>query len=271
MSDININVLDEIVKAYDIRGVFPEQINADVCRSLGVGFAEFIKSSEPNTNSVVIARDMRPSGPELVSAFADGVMTQGLNVVDVGLGSTDLLYFASGTLDLPGVMFTASHNPAEYNGIKLCRSGAAPIGQDTGLEQIKAVATNGAAPASTAGSQSTQAMLEAFAKHVRSFIDARGLRPLKVVADTANGMGGLVVPEAFASLPFELEVMYPELDGTFPNHEANRWRSKISETFKRGSSKSVPISAWRLMATPIGFSWSTRREALYRAHSPLRC
>lgn len=221
VQDTNLNVLDKIVKAYDIRGIYPDQINADVCAALGVGFAEFIKDVEPETKSVVIARDMRPSGPELVAAFAGGVMSQGLNVVDVGLGSTDLLYFASGTKNLPGVMFTASHNPAEYNGIKLCRSGAAPIGQESGLAQISAVAKSGAPAAPVQGSMSSESMLDQFADHVRGFIDARGLKPLKVIADTANGMGGLVVPEVFKSLPFEIEVMYPELDGTFPNHEAN--------------------------------------------------
>lgn len=221
VQDTNLSVLDDIVKAYDIRGIYPDQINADVCAALGVGFAEYIKSAEPETTSVVIARDMRPSGPELVAAFADGVMGQGLDVVDVGLGSTDLLYFASGTLNLPGVMFTASHNPAEYNGIKLCRSGAAPIGQESGLAQISSVAKSGAPSAETKGTMSSESMLDRFADHVRSFIDARGLKPLKIVADTANGMGGLVVPAVFESLPFEVEVMYPELDGTFPNHEAN--------------------------------------------------
>ncbi len=213
--------LDAIVKAYDVRGIYPDQINADVCRGLGTGFACFIKAAEPETTAVVIARDMRPSGPELVDAFADGVMSQGLDVVDVGLGSTDLLYYASGSMNLPGAMFTASHNPAEYNGIKMCRSGAAPIGEDSGLVDIKRVAAEGAAAADRRGSQSSQDVLGAFADHVRSFINTDGLRPLKVVADTANGMGGLVVPEVFSQLPFELEVMYPELDGTFPNHEAN--------------------------------------------------
>lgn len=214
-------VLDTIVKAYDIRGTYPDQINAVVCRALGTGFARFIRDIEPEAQAVVLARDMRPSGPELVNAFADGVKEQGLDVVDVGLGSTDLLYYASGSMNLPGAMFTASHNPAEYNGIKMCRSGAAPIGEASGLSDIKRVAVEGAAAADRVGSTSTKDVLDEFADHVLSFINTEGLRPLKVVADTANGMGGLVVPEVFAKLPFELEVMYPELDGTFPNHEAN--------------------------------------------------
>ena len=232
VNSTNLSTLDGIVKAYDIRGTYPDQINAEICRAIGTGFGTFVAEVEPDTTSVVIGRDMRPSGPELVDAFAKGVQSQGLDVVDIGLCSTDMLYFASGSLDMPGVVFTASHNPAEYNGIKLCRSGAAPIGEGSGLERIKDVArsageiTGGAGSDSGGtgrppGSRSSRDLLGAFAEHVRSFIDARGLRPLKVVADTANGMGGLVVPEVFRSLPFELEIMYPELDGTFPNHEAN--------------------------------------------------
>jgi phosphomannomutase len=217
--------LDQIVKAYDIRGTYPEQINAGICRALGVGFAAFLSEAEPGVSSVVLGRDMRPSGPELVDAFADGVQSLGIDVVDIGLCSTDMLYYASGVMNVPGAVFTASHNPAEYNGIKVCRSGAAPVGEGSGLETIKAVAESvlaGQGPAADGnGTRSSRELLGDFADHVRTFIDVEGLRPLKVVADTANGMGGLVVPEVFASLPFELEVMYPELDGTFPNHEAN--------------------------------------------------
>ncbi|MEM7339371.1 MAG: phosphomannomutase/phosphoglucomutase [Actinomycetota bacterium] len=224
MSDASTLSLDDIIKAYDIRGIYPDQIDAEVCRRIGAGFAEYLRttSTDPEADStVIIARDMRPSGPELVDAFADGVMAQGLDVLDIGLGSTDLLYFAAGSRNHPGVMFTASHNPAEYNGIKLCRAGAAPVGQDTGLNQIKEYARNGVTPAPTRGSRSTDDLLAAFADHVRGFVAIDGLKPLKVIADTANGMGGLVVPEVFSTLPFDLEVMYPELDGTFPNHEAN--------------------------------------------------
>lgn len=217
--------LDLIVKAYDIRGTYPDQIDAATCRGIGVGFARFIRATEPQTTSVVIARDMRPSGPELVGAFGDGIRSQGLDVLDIGMGSTDMIYFASGSLDMPGAMFTASHNPAGYNGIKLCRSGAAPIGEDSGLADIKATALASAAgevaDADLEGTLSTRDLLDAFADHVRSFVDVAAFRPLKVVADTANGMGGLVVPKIFETLPFDLEVMYPELDGTFPNHEAN--------------------------------------------------
>jgi phosphomannomutase len=215
-------VLDEIVKAYDVRGTVPDQVNTEVAYALGVAFARFVE-----VGRVLVARDMRPSGPELVDAFSRGVMEQGVDVVDLGLASTDLLYFAAGTLNAPGAIFTASHNPAQYNGVKFCLSGARPVGVDTGLDQVKAVAAdvlrgNGPLPAATAGSASQRNLLEAFADHVVSFVDVAALRPLRVVADTANGMGGLVVPAVFERLPqITLEVMYGELDGTFPNHPAD--------------------------------------------------
>jgi phosphomannomutase len=222
MSTTDPKVLDDIVKAYDVRGTVPDQINTDVAYALGVGFARFC-----GTSRVLVARDMRPSGPELVDAFSRGVMEQGIDVVDLGLASTDLMYYAAGSLDAPGAMFTASHNPAGYNGVKFCLSGARPVGVDTGLDEVKRVAADvlggqGPLPAATAGSQSSRNLLEAFADHVVSFIDVGSLRPLRVVADTANGMGGLVVPAVFQRLPqITLEVMYGELDGTFPNHPAD--------------------------------------------------
>jgi phosphomannomutase len=169
---------------------------------------------------------MRPSGVELAAAFAEGAMSRGVNVVDLGLASTDMLYFAAGSLNAPGAMFTASHNPAQYNGIKFCLSGARPVGADTGLDAVRAGAerelasTSGSTPAR--GTLSQRNVLDAFADHVVGFVDAEALRPLKVVADTANGMGGLVVPAVFERLPqMTLEVMFPELDGTFPNHPAD--------------------------------------------------
>ena len=214
--------LDAIVKAYDIRGTVPDQLDADVAHALGVAFAVFAKSPH-----LIVANDMRPSGPELVDAFARGVMEQGVDVVNVGLASTDLLYFAAGRLDAPGAMFTASHNPAQYNGIKLCLSGARPVGADTGLPEIKQMAQavldgDGPPPAERSGRLTHRNLLSAFVDHVISFIDVAQLRPLRVVADTANGMGGLVVPAVFERLPLiDLEVMYGELDGTFPNHPAD--------------------------------------------------
>jgi phosphomannomutase len=217
--------LDAIFKAYDVRGLVPEQFDERIARAVGVAFARFVVAADPSVTRVLVARDMRPSGVGMVAAFAEGVTSQGLDVVDLGLGSTDLLYFASGSLDAPGAMFTASHNPAQYNGIKFCSSGARPIGEDSGLREIRdttADALEGRVPdAATPGSRSEQDLLDAFAAHVRSFVDVGALAPLKVVADTANGMGGLVVPAVFSTLPFDLEVMYGELDGTFPNHPAD--------------------------------------------------
>ena len=214
--------LDAIFKAYDIRGTTPDQLDAGVARAVGEAFAVFVAGHVGGARKVLIGRDMRPSGVELAGAFADGVRSQGLDVVDLGLASTDLVYFAAGKLDAPGAMWTASHNPAQYNGVKLCLAGARPIGEDSGLRDIKEMAANGVpAHRGPAGGIENLDLLRAFAEHVRSFIDVGALRPLKVVADTANGMGGLVVPAVFDGLPVDLEVLYGELDGTFPNHPAD--------------------------------------------------
>jgi phosphomannomutase len=219
------DVLDAIVKAYDIRGTVPDQFDTEVARALGIGFADFVGAQ--GARRVLIGRDMRASGVELSAAFADGVTAQGLDVVELGLASTDLVYFAAGSMDAPAAMFTASHNPAQYNGIKLCLPGARPVGQDTGLDIVKATAAavlagHGPAAASARGSVSNRQLLDAFADHVLSFVDATAIRPMRVVADVANGMGGLVVPAVFERIPqITLEVMYPELDGTFPNHPAD--------------------------------------------------
>jgi phosphomannomutase len=212
--------IDTVFKAYDIRGTVPDQLDGPLCRAVGAAFAALMR--DEGADRVLICRDMRPSGVELAAAFADGVMSQGLDVVDLGLGSTDLLYFAAGKLNAPGAMLTASHNPAAYNGMKLCRAGARPVGLESGLADIKAmVKSNEPAPVDVPGTSSTQDVMDQFVEHVHSFVDLSVLRPLKVVADTANGMGGLVAPAVFAGLPFELEIMYPELDGTFPNHPAD--------------------------------------------------
>jgi phosphomannomutase len=222
MSAPDPGVLDAIVKAYDIRGTVPDQLDATVARALGVAFARFT-----GADKVLVARDMRPSGPELVAAFSDGLMEQGVDVVDLGLASTDLLYFAAGRLDAPGAMFTASHNPAQYNGVKLCLAGARPVGADSGLADVRRIAAEvlegrGPAPAERAGRPGSRDLLGAFCDHVLGFVDVDAIAPLRVVADTANGMGGLVVPAVFDRLPkIELEVMYGELDGTFPNHPAD--------------------------------------------------
>ena len=210
-----------IFKAYDVRGTVPDQFDAAMAGRIGAAFARFCTDRDPLVTRVLMARDMRPSGVEMTRSFADGVTSQGLDVVDLGLGSTDLLYFAAGSMNAPGAMFTASHNPAGYNGIKFCLSGARPVGEESGLFEIRDGAVAGLGATATRGIVSTHDALSDFAAHVRSFVDVGALRPLKVVADTANGMGGLVVPAAFAGLPFDLEIMYGELDGTFPNHPAD--------------------------------------------------
>jgi len=214
--------LNAIVKAYDIRGIVPEQLDASAAYAFGVAFAKFT-----NASAIVVAHDMRPSGPELVDAFQRGALAHGVDATNVGLASSDLLYYASGKFNMPGAMFTASHNPAQYNGIKCCLSGARSIGIDNGLREMLEIATavlDGKEPtvAAKAGTLSHINLLSEFVDHVVKFIQADTLRPLKIVADTANGMGGLVVPAVFERLSaFELEVMYGELDGTFPNHPAD--------------------------------------------------
>jgi phosphomannomutase len=211
----------QVVKAYDIRGTVPDQLDAAMCRALGVAFARFARAER-----VAVGRDMRVSGEELSAAFIDGVTGEGVDVVDLGLISTDLLYFAAGRLDVPGAIFTASHNPAQYNGLKLCLAGARPVGQDTGLDEIRdaavAVLDTEPAPSTARGSVQSLDLLDDFADHVVSFIDQSALRPLRVVADTANGMGGLIVPKVFERLPMlQLDMLFGELDGSFPNHPAD--------------------------------------------------
>ncbi|MBB5805894.1 phosphomannomutase [Saccharothrix ecbatanensis] len=210
--------LSGIVKAYDIRGVVGEQLDADVVRDFGAAFARLVGGP-----AVVIGHDMRDSSPGLAAAFAEGVTAQGVDVVNIGLASTDMLYFASGKLDLPGAMFTASHNPAKYNGIKLCRPGAAPVGQDSGLGQIREDAERGVPDAEgvTKGAVTEQDMLTDYAAYLRDLVDLSTSRPLKVVVDAGNGMGGHTVPKVFEGLPIDVVPMYFELDGNFPNHEAN--------------------------------------------------
>ena len=218
--------LSTVFKAYDIRGVVPDELNAEQFRAIGMAVARFTGGPR-----LLVARDMRESGVELARAFADGARSEGVAVTDLGLASTDLLYFAAGSLDAPGAMFTASHNPARYNGLKLCQSGARPIGLDTGLDEIQAIAeslldewgNSGPPPVdpNRLAPLDERSVLDAYADHVRSFVDVSALRPLRVVADTANGMGGLVVPKVFEGLPFEVEILFPELDGNFPNHPAD--------------------------------------------------
>ncbi len=216
--------LSRIIKAYDIRGIVPDEIDAELASSVGSAFVEVlgIRAVDGGPGAIVIGHDMRPSSPELVAAFAAGAAAYGVDVVLIGLASTDELYFASGSLQLPGAMFTASHNPAQYNGIKLCRAGAAPVGQDSGLSEIRQMLTDGIPPyAGPVGLISERELLAAYVGHLRGLVDLRENRRLKVVVDAGNGMGGHTVPAAFDGLPLDVVPMYFELDGTFPNHEAN--------------------------------------------------
>ena len=212
---------ESIFKAYDIRGLVDKELTQDFAFATGVAVAKFLElEREPGT--VVIGEDMRPSSPELASAFSAGVTSQGLDVIRIGLASTDMLYFASGKLNLPGAMFTASHNPAAYNGIKLCLSGARPIGKESGLVTIENFVKEGTAMAMrNIGVEKSQNLLDEYVDHLLSLVDVSSIRPLKIVIDAGNGMGGYTAPAVFKRLNAEVIEMYFELDGTFPNHEAN--------------------------------------------------
>ena len=209
--------LERIFKAYDIRGVVPDDLNEEVAKRLGAAFAEFADAQR-----ITLGRDCRLSSPSLAEAFIEGATGRGVDVLDLGLASTDLLYFASGSLEAPGAMLTASHNPPQWNGMKFCLAGAKPVGEQTGLAEIRAFAeADSYAAAGRTGSVQERSLLDEYADHVLSFVDPGNIAPLTVVADTANGMGGLVVPAVFARLPVTLVHLYPELDGTFPNHPAD--------------------------------------------------
>jgi phosphomannomutase len=210
--------LSKIIKAYDIRGLVPEEIDEDLAYAVGGAFVRLT-----GAKSIVTAHDMRSSSGPLSAAFAAGATAQGADVVEAGLASTDMLYFASGRLDMPGAMFTASHNPAVYNGIKLCRAGAAPVGQESGLREIRAMLEEGVPKFDgAAGTVTSHDVLTEYSDYVKELVPGiRNIRPLRVVADAGNGMGGHTVPTVFADLPVELTSMYFELDGSFPNHEAN--------------------------------------------------
>ena len=207
-----------IFKAYDVRGVYPEDLDEDSSYRIGRAFAGWA-----NAERIILGRDCRLSSPALAAAFTRGVTATGADIADIGLATTDMVYFASGRMSLPGAMFTASHNPPEYNGLKLCREAAAPVGQESGLEEIRhlAEATQPPAPPGRRGRVAQVRMLEPYVKHLLSFVDVPRLSPLTVVADAANGMAGLVVPALFEQLPAKLVPLYMELDGTFPNHPAD--------------------------------------------------
>ena len=216
-------MLEKIIKAYDIRGLVKDEVTPDFSFSLGVAFAKFLEQErEPAT--IVVGEDMRPSSPPLADAFTDGATSQGMDVIRLGLTSTDMLYFASGKLNLPGVMFTASHNPAKYNGMKLCKSGARPIGQESGLAKIRELIQEGV-PISNrpVGSVRKQDLLKEYVDYLLASFPKNAFkkRKLKVVIDAGNGMAGFTAPAVMARLNVELIPMYFELDGNFPNHEAN--------------------------------------------------
>ncbi|MCH6160618.1 phosphomannomutase/phosphoglucomutase [Streptomyces marispadix] len=215
--------LSEIVKAYDVRGVVPDEWDEPLAELFGAAFVRVTDAS-----AIVVGHDMRPSSPGLSRAFGRGAAGQGADVTEIGLCSTDQLYFASGQLGLPGAMFTASHNPARYNGIKMCRSGAQPVGQDSGLADIRQLVEEWAESGPpqrqegvAEGAIGERDVLSDYAEHLRTLVDLTSIRPLSVVVDAGNGMGGHTVPTVFEGLPLRLDAMYFELDGTFPNHEAN--------------------------------------------------
>ncbi|HLL66251.1 MAG TPA: phosphomannomutase/phosphoglucomutase [Micromonosporaceae bacterium] len=232
--------LSRIIKAYDVRGTVPDQLNDAVARAIGAAFVQTLRATGPDVERIVTAYDMRESSPALAAAFAEGARSEGVDVVQTGLASTDLLYYASGALDLPGAMFTASHNPARYNGIKMCRPGAKAIGQETGLAEIReraqALLDDGSPPpppgagdpaaARRLGRVEQRDLLPEYAGYLRGLVDLRAIRPLRVVVDAGNGMGGYTVPAVLGDaklpgLPLTIVPLYFELDGNFPNHEAN--------------------------------------------------
>lgn len=222
--------LSQIIKAYDVRGTVPDQFNETVARAIGTAFVEMLRESGDEPGQIVMGHDMRESGPGLAAAFAAGAGAAGAAVINIGLASTDQLYYASGSLNLPGAMFTASHNPAEYNGIKLCRAGARPVGQDSGLAVVRQRAqqllADGEAAAGGPPRVEQRDVLQDYAAHLRSLVDLSGIRPLRVIVDAGNGMGGHTVPavlgdQVLPALPLTIVPLYFELDGSFPNHEAN--------------------------------------------------
>jgi phosphomannomutase len=217
--------LSALVKAYDVRGIVPDQLDESISRAIGAAFVDVTGAQQ-----IVTAYDMRETGPGLARAFAEGALHRGASVVEAGLASTDMLYFASGHLGMPGAMFTASHNPAKYNGIKMCRANAVAIGQDSGLVEIRVAAQGyleaGLAPTPTPGRVEQVDLLRPYAEYLRGLVDLSTIRPLKVVVDAGNGMGGYTVPAVLGdavlpTLPLTIVALYFELDGTFPNHEAN--------------------------------------------------
>ena len=209
--------LATIIKSYDVRGLVGSEITEEFCRDIGIAFANLVAADE-----IVVGFDMRPTSENLVQSFSEGVRATGTNVVNIGLAATDQLYFATGRLNIPGAMFTASHNPAQYHGIKFARAGASPIGGTSGLERIREALISNELPVAThQGSERRIDLLEEYGQHLRSLVDCSKIRRLKIVIDAGNGMAGHTVPKVLGPLNLEIIPMYFELDGTFPNHEAN--------------------------------------------------
>jgi phosphomannomutase len=208
-----------LFKAYDVRGIVPQELDPEIAYRVGRALVAFL-----NADQVVVGRDMRVSGPMLSAALIDGLRDQGANVVDIGEVSTDTLYFAVGKYGYPaGVMITASHNPAVYNGFKICREEARALSLETGIAEIRDLVLSGAfpAPAGKRGDLEERDVLSAYAEHALSMVDTNRIKPLKIAIDAGNGMAGKLVPRVFDKLPTEIVPLYFELDGTFPNHEAN--------------------------------------------------
>ncbi len=207
----------KIFKAYDIRGLVPDDFDEDAAERIGAAFVRLT-----GAKSLVTVHDMRASSEPLADAFGHGAAAQGADVVSGGLGSTDMLYYASGSLGMAGAMITASHNPAKYNGIKLCRQGARPVGTDSGLAELREMSASGVpAHDGPPGTVAARDLLPGYAGHLRKLVDLSGIRPLKVAVDAGNGMAGYTVPEVFTGLPLQTVPLYFELDGSFPHHEAN--------------------------------------------------
>ncbi len=212
--------LSKIFKAYDVRGLYPGDFDAAAAKRIGAAYARWLADNGRGT-SVLIAGDMRPTTPEVIEALAAGITEQGSDAIVAGLSATDQLYFAAGWQDRPGIMVTASHNPAAYNGLKFCLAKAAPVGLDTGLADVRDLAERGLPPAPRPGVRTELDTLEAYVRHLHTLVSLAHVRPLKVVVDAGNGMAGHTVPAVFASTSIEIVPMYFELDGTFPNHPAD--------------------------------------------------
>ena len=242
----------KIFKAYDIRGIVPDELDEPVAESVGAAFAQLTGAPV-----VVTVHDMRTSSVPLAEAFGRGAASRGADVISAGLGSTDMLYYASGSLDVPGAMITASHNPAKYNGIKLCRAGARPVGSATGLAELAEMASRGLpAPDGSPGSITQRDLMSGYAGDLKTLVDLSGIRPLKVAVDAGNGMAGYTVPRVFRGLPIDLVPLYFELDGTFPHHEANPIDPANLADLQQAVVDWEPTSASRSTATPTGASSS---------------